>query len=475
MKFKVSKSQLWFWMLYILLILGCFVLPPVLEIAFEFVFIMYAVVSTRNAMIRGNTNYVTMILLFPVFLSIVQNIYLGAAAYKLNSTELQMMLTLNVMLAFLIPLFILLLDRKIKHYAWCVASIILIIFVSLISLVNLTPFTSYLSSLRNILAPFVFFYFGVVLAQKVEKSKFFKISNFLIIFVISFGLIEYFIGNSLWLSLNVTKLWNLKGIKTPNLIPANWFASEVIMGMSYLRRMVSSFADPVNLGTFLFWAFMICWYQKKKLLAVLVVICSILTISKGALLGYLIFLVVYMWYRDNSKILTMISILAVIVFAIEFMQFGSTSSAGLHFRMFFRALKVPLSHPFGTGVGSSGVLASVVNGGIANTSVMETGIGMVIVQLGIIGIVTYLLLFTKLFKYGHNRLTNKKVKIIFFTLLFSIFTNAMFNEVALSPNSCGVYFLTLGVLSSAMRKDHIHVLHRKADAILAINSNSVVE
>ena len=128
------------------------------------------------------------------------------------------------------------------------------------------------------------------------------------------------------------------------------------------------------------------------------VICSILTISKGALLGYLIFLVVYMWYRDNSKILTMISILAVIVFAIEFMQFGSTSSAGLHFRMFFRALKVPLSHPFGTGVGSSGVLASVVNGGIANTSVMETGIGMVIVQLGIIGIVTYLLLFTKLFK-----------------------------------------------------------------------------
>ena len=51
-----------------------------------------------------------------------------------------------------------------------------------------------------------------------------------------------------------------------------------------------------------------------------------------------------------------------------------------------------------------------------------------------------------LLKAQKGLLRSHDYNIVSFTLLFTIFVNMMFNEVALSPNTCASYFLTVGCL-----------------------------
>lgn len=455
MTIKVNRQQLTFLGFYILTVIGCFVLPSILNLALCLMFIVYLTVLGSNAVRKKNEKLVSELLVFPIFLSCVQNLYLALAADKLQSFELQIILTLNIIIAFMLPTFKLLIARNIKQYSDLVLAIIAIAIIAFVSLlISNVPITSFVSCLRNILAPFIYLYYGLTFGEDANYKAFKKYILVLITFVIIFGFLEYFTGYKIWDFLEIAKLWNLKGIVT-NKYPSNWYSSEVIFGRAYVRRMVSAFADPVNLGTFLFAAFMICWYYKKYLLMCLTFVCCILTISKGALLGFLIFGVVFMWFKDRTKLTTIVAVSFGLVVGISLMRYGANSSAGLHLTMFMRALKVPFSYPFGMGVGSTGVLANVT-GGNSDLAIMETGIGVVIAQLGIVGIVAYVYLFFK--SCSIPKKFSNRDKLFLYTLIFSIFANAMFNEVALSPNSCGIYFLILGIwggIQSRQEKDGV--------------------
>ena len=74
---------------------------------------------------------------------------------------------------------------------------------------------------------------------------------------------------------------------------------------------------------------------------------------------------------------------------------------------------------------------------------------MIIAQTGIVGLGVYIMFFTNLLrtprKLGGG---TDRVKTLYYTLIISFFANAAFNEVALSPNSCVLYFLIIGLLSS---------------------------
>ena len=219
-----------------------------------------------------------------------------------------------------------------------------------------------------------------------------------------------------------------------------------------MRRMASSFADPVNLGTFLFAAFMIAWYKREKILMSALLICMILTMSKGALLGLLVFIVVVMWEKKGSRSITPLIIALVILFSGWFIGFSKSSSTGslmVHLNGFLNALRGFVDHPFGFGLGNVGVLARVLGSTMVGNGVVETGIGMIIAQLGIVGIIVYGVFFAKLWteplKWNgfHGR-----ERTLYYSLLISFIANAMFNEVALSPNSCGLYFISLAYLNS---------------------------
>lgn len=453
MRIKLSRNKVIFIGVYLALIVGCFVLPSMIEIGLCMLFIGVACIVGNN-ILASNSKAVNLLLTFPVLLSCIQNLYLGLAVDHLSSIELQILLTLNIILAFVWPLGYMLKHNNIKENKWCIIQIIIIFLFAIIGFFfHTVPITSFISCLRNILAPFIFLLFGMTFGKKTSVIEFKKYILPIILFVIIFGFAEYFIGDSIWRMLNISKLWNLKGIITAvDGFPSNWYASEVIFGRAYLRRMVSCFADPVNLGTFLFAAFLLCWFYKKYSYMILTLLCCVLTISKGALLGVLIFGVIFLYYKDNSKIITVVSIVVGLGIGIAMLKFGAGSSTGLHVTMFIRSLSIPFSHPMGLGVGSIGVLASVT-GGSSDITIMETGIGVVIAQLGIIGIITYSILFYKLIKVPKNM--DKRSKILFYSLVFAFFANAMFNEVALSPNSCGIYFIVMGLMAVTTKEDYL--------------------
>lgn len=49
------------------------------------------------------------------------------------------------------------------------------------------------------------------------------------------------------------------------------------------------------------------------------------------------------------------------------------------------------------------------------------------------------------------KLVDMKASVMYYTLLFAFILNALFNEVALSPNSCALYFIELAYLNIKMK------------------------
>ena len=408
------------------------------------------------------------ILFVPILLSVIQNIYLGLASNKLNSTSLQILLSLHF---FLFSGLVLLRLKYIIKYEKTIIVVLLILLLQSVLLLIVYPTTvvSAISSLRNILSCILLYCFGLIMSSK-DSSKLFKSIIIISWFVVIFGLVERFVGLRIWQSLGITRLWYLKGISTNTVgVPLNWFSSEIIRG-SNLRRMVSSFADPVNLGSFLFASFVISWYRRNKVLTSFLLVCAVLTISKGALLGFLIFIMVYFWESKRNRIIIPIVSLLALFIGIRFVNFSLTSSNGsivVHTMGLLNSFSVLITHPFGLGIGNVGVLAGLFNDSLFNSGVSETGIGMIIAQLGIVGLIAYIVFFTRLFLIPKEwDYTSERDRKLYYTLLLSILANSFFNEVALSPNSCGIYFICLAcinVSNTANNDNTIRTTNRLSD------------
>lgn len=131
-------------------------------------------------------------------------------------------------------------------------------------IIHTSSLSSFAACFRNIISCILIYFCALKLGNKIDIDLFFGIIKGILLLVIVFGIVEYVVGLNIWGSLNIKQLWPLKGIAVNNIgFPKNWWSSERIAGKQ-LRRMVSSFTDPVNLGTFLFSAFVVMWYKKIK-------------------------------------------------------------------------------------------------------------------------------------------------------------------------------------------------------------------
>jgi len=64
--------------------------------------------------------------------------------------------------------------------------------------------------------------------------------------------------------------------------------------------------------------------------------------------------------------------------------------------------------------------------------------------LGIIGLLSYIIFF--IINYLNIiKISDTRIKIGLISLFYGIMANIVFNEVALSPNSCAGYFILLGL------------------------------
>lgn len=452
---QFDKKQLLLLTGYMLSIIGVIILPGMVSMLFSLLFVLAAICLGYASIRTENRKAATVILLLPVMMSALQNIYLGLGANRLTPVCVQVLLSLHFLLfTGIVFLSMTVVNQRVQ---WAFVSIVILLIQSAVLFVIYpAPFTSAVSSIRNILSCMLIFCFGIVLNRRIDKKTYYAWIKRISWFVVLFGLFEWVSGLKVWEALNISKLWELKGIPlNVGGVPPNWYSSEQING-SIVRRMVSSFADPVNLGTFLFAAFMIAWYRKERILTFFLALCALLTVSKGALLGFLVFIVIYVWQSKKFRVFLPIMAFVSLAAGLVFIKYSLTSSSGsiiAHARGFISAFGVLASHPLGLGVGNVGVLAGLFNESLLNSSVSETGVGMIIAQLGIVGIGVYLFFFLKLsFLPGKWKMTDmitdlRRDRILYYTLLFAFIANALFNEVALSPNSCGLYFVELAFLA----------------------------
>ncbi|WP_313094579.1 polymerase [Streptococcus parasuis] len=458
MKIKLNKRMILCIILYIGLIISVISMPSFITLGYSIVFIGITTFLNFSSIVERDYVANSFFISLPILISAFQNIYLGLGANKLNSITMQVLLTISIAVI-VSTVFIGILSNKFisKDFTWLIVSSIIIILQSIILLaVFPTTIAAYLSSMRNILSPLLIFFFSVYSFKNVDLNRVYKYFSLIIFVILIFGVIEYVVGNSIWSSLNIKQLWALKGMPIENrIVPGNWYSSELVGG-NQLRRMVSTFADPVNLGSFLFAAYMFAWYFDKKILQIGLLISFVLSVSKGAFLSFLVFVIVFSWIKDRTKIFGIFGLVISTIAGGIFYLFSQSSSYGsmnAHIDGFLSALSIPIHYPLGMGVGSVGVLASKLGSEAALSSeVLETGIGMIIAQLGFVGVIIYATFFIKLSSFG-KKFKEKNDKIMWFTLLYGFLANAMFNEVALSPNSCALYFIMLGMLYNKINNE----------------------
>lgn len=452
--------------LVMVLIGGCFILPAMIEIVLVLAIVIVIAGITIYDFSKNRQKTIAVALALPVFLSAFQNVYLGLAANRLTELELSVLLTTHFMLELLYMVFYLLQQKRIsKTDSFCILILaVLTVQGVLLYLVYPSGISAFLANYRNVVSCMLFFWVASKYSSRMDIKSLNKALLFIAWSVVVFGIIELLLGNRVWKALNITRLWTLKGIKMNGWIPNNWYSSERIRGQQ-IRRMVSSFADPVNLGTYLFASFVYAWYKKKRILAMATILCCVLTISKGALLGFLIFFIVLAWFKDRSKLLPIAAVAFGLVVGICFISYSRSSSTGsvfLHLTGFFSSFGLMLKRPFGYGLGRIGVLSWLLSEDYIRTAATETGIGMIIAQLGVIGLGAYIVFFVKLIlipqKWNGQCLN---AKIAYYCLVLSFFANAMFNEVALSPNSCVLYFLLIGVFANSGRSASLFIVGKR--------------
>lgn len=395
------------------------------------------------------------ILLFPTILSAFQNVYLLPIAEDLQPTSLQIVVVANFVFAVLTlgTLHVAGGSTSLSPQARPMVRRAYQLWVAsagfglaMMAVRGNDPIAAF-ASLRNVSAPFLFLLIGMLASSWVAVSNYARLLAGLALLVVAFGFWEY-LNPGFWRAAGISVLWEKKGIPVDpySLIPKNFFSSEVIGGRQ-VRRMVGPFADPVNFGTFLFAGTMASWYVRRRATGLVTMIASALAVSKGAVLGWLV--MAALWVRDHRSRFEFVMVSGIVGAAAlavySFTTGSSTGSTTAHVNGFLAAFTELPSHPLGRGLGGTGVLAGLFSDGGGDSAIVESGIGMVLGQLGVVGLVTYAALFGMILRQG-SRILDRRDRTMCLGLTAAFAANAMFNEVALSPNSCAPYFIMVGLI-----------------------------
>ena len=300
---------------------------------------------------------------------------------------------------------------------------------------------------RQLMTPVILILYGRCLnISQDEKVDFLKFIINMGVFQAIFGIVEEFIlGDKFWLALNISSLFKAKGFSRWVIagMPGNYYSADFysIIGRS-VRRLVGITTDPLLTAHFLAFCIVILLFldvDKKIFKIVLLSIATFLTLSKGAILIVAISFLYKVWIK-NRKV------------AIFLIVFAITGLVGIIHSNILRTVSIHLAglttaaesiSIIGGGIGTSGNLASL--GGKSTTS-GESFFGMILGQLGIIG----LLLFIWMIKRMTKLLFAEKNKIYVYAIIayiIAITIEAIVSESAINFVGSGVAFIALGIFS----------------------------
>jgi hypothetical protein len=434
---------------------------PALAVTLPFLAVVPLLERQHRVAVREMSFYLAV----PILISAGQNIYLGLLSPSLTHEEIQTLLIVNFLLAAMFCVGLAIYGGR-PNIIRTQAGWILLLTAGW-AIVSFGLFGgevhTALASLRNVLNPAMFAFLGAAVVSFVVPRRLMIYISLIALAVAAFGYYEIFVDPHVWVHLNISDLWIKKGLLINSVtgLPPNFYSSESI-GSGVVRRMASTFADPVNLGTFLFLGFMTSWYLRWRWLSLVIFVAVGLTVSKGALLGLLVFWVVSSRHSRSAVSFPLV-VSAAVAIGLAFIAYSlshSTGSLVAHVHGFTGGFERLPAHPLGNGLGSTGSLAKIATSGLGATGVLakigslegqsviaESGLGLIAAQLGIIGLGLFAWLCVVIHR-GLSGLSGSRERVLGFTLLYAIVLNIAFNEVALSPNSSAGYFVILGLLAA---------------------------
>ncbi len=227
---------------------------------------------------------------------------------------------------------------------------------------------------------------------------------------------------------------------------------------SGVTRLFGLVLDPPISGIILsFGAFFLFLKRRFAFLEIIIIVASVLTLSKGAFFIIVLFVFLALinmglsqlrFYRTRQvfNVLVMLGLLG-LLFVFMFMgNIGLTKSITNHMQGLSRGIQIMFSSPLGTGLGTQGNFSP-------ESSVRESFVGALGAQVGILGFVSYIFLMYVVAKSYITQLKRKNYVYWGLSLFFFIYLlSAFFSESSISLSGGAIIFFTYGVIYATMIK-----------------------
>ena len=341
-------------------------------------------------------------------------------------------------------------------------------------LITSVEYMSILVSIRQMIIPLCGFFVGYFLF--IDNNGREKIIKAIVIIGISltlFGIVEMFLPeNIIWNALDYELYLNNKESRTTYLyygVTPNFYTWDFGFLM---RRLVSITADPLATShlIFLSLSLLVCFKNdilksgNKKIYyigAVILFLGCILGLSKGTMiyLAILILGLIYNKYQNKIGKKALISIVSAIMIigitAITVLYFTADQPTAITRHMDGLIKGIKESSILGHGMGIAGATNHAFTG--ISTSNAESYVGVNLTQIGYIGTIILIILWTKLFIYNFRYyLTDRTLKNMFVPIIMLGLTiDMILSESSVSITGTGIYFILIGIFSSKIAKEKI--------------------
>lgn len=434
------------------LILGL-VIIPLISIIFPPAGVAVMTLAIIYYMLRRDSST----LLFFVCSIVTQNITLLIGANRYNSTLVTLYSLSKEILLYGCVAIIIVHSQRIKKKSLYFLFFVLVIFGAFIF--SDAPTYAKIVSIRQFMLPFVCFFFGAIL--KINESEIKTISKYIMIISLvvgAIGVLEVFVfQDEIWTMLPIARFQENKGavFELYNGVPLNFYTFDYFAIVhKVLRRLVSTFTDPLMTGHFLFLGLVLTDLILKKgtkriIIKLFFVMCSFLTLSKGVFLSFLCYFALSIIKRYSYETIRNIIFMSVGLIVAGFIgvyeistRFLSNSSILIHMNGFVKG--ITNGGIIGRGLGKAGVMVYIlVNSDESIAS--ESYIGVMASQIGLIGVMIFItfwmIVFFKLIRFG-KQYTLCYVSEI---LLISVLLESFFSESSIGIVGTGLYFIFAGI------------------------------
>lgn len=227
--------------------------------------------------------------------------------------------------------------------------------------------------------------------------------------------------------------------------PSSWWTS---IGSLSFNRLVGFFPDPIIAGYFFSFLTIISWLKKHYFVFLVGLVLLFLSFSKGAWIYSFSFVIVYATLCLKSRLFW------VVVLTIALVQIAVAnmfhSSAYIHYLGFVGAIESVLMAPakaiFGFGLGVGGNLEVFSGGGedwsraASLKTGAESGVGVIIYQLGFLGLLIYVWMINVLKNILYKRylVSGEKEFLAIIAMVGSMVANSFLQENCINASLLGL-------------------------------------